>query len=688
MLYEKELRLIDSLQEIYQFSRILAPLLEKGREDFEQFSLSINKVLEKVSPFYSVAFSGPVNSGKSSILSSLIYEEMDPISPVGPSNETFAPMIISFSKHPKLFVQYFGIEIIHQIIEHLSSLEKTSQSAHEVAKYREILNILRKIPAVKAGDARGVMRAIDLKGERREKISRIIRDNVALSSGKNEVYGIYRVELGFPAKLLKELNNIRFVDLFGFGEPSPLINMKFTRFLSEETFDAVVYVFPDRSITADFENLFKIPKFLENIVKEGRLFLILNKADSYPDKNPKQWNSVIEDFRKTITRHMPILKKYIPTIPIFVMSAASISTELGRKDYKEIRSNSIKSIRSLRSCFKELSLALDRKSSQLSIYFGTIFGLLDALEIIINVVENKLQLFEDKIPVLSSIIDKVSNRENEFIEMRSELLENFRKAVQDKLLKELADTDYEMANIDTSLAGLGEPKSLFRWMIDNSQKITVQIFLQFGTKIFEKLLNFIDQHIVEAYRGYVEWQDNAIKSELGELSHTSKELNPLSTTVTYVAKDILKILEDTAFNWTGKSLIERFSIWYLRERCEFNAERGQNISQIRQQINDNSIETFETFMKVFICEDPAVTPSFLSHICTSGEYTFWQQIKNRITKLDDLLAQQVHITKWKIGLFGDKEFFVVNRKAYDKAIHELRKVKNIAEDLILELTVE
>lgn len=666
----------------------MAPLLEKGREEFEQFISSINIVLEKVSPFYSVAFAGPVNSGKSTVLSSLLYEEMDPISPVGPSNETFAPMIISFSKHPKFFVQYFGIEIIQNIIEHLSSLERISQSAHEIAKYKDILNILRKIPAVKAGEARGVMCAIDLKGKRREQISRIIRDNVALSSGKNEVYGIYRVELSFPAKLLKDLNNIRFVDLFGFGEPSPLVNMKFTRFLSEETFDAVTYVFPDRSITADFENLFKIPNFLKNIVDQGRLFLVLNKADAYPDKNPKQWNLVIQEFRKTIVKHMPILKRYIAKIPIFIMSAASISTELVRKDYKEIRNESIKNIRALRSCFKDLSLSLSRKSSQLSIYFGTIFDLLDGLEVIINIVENKLELFEEKIPALSAIIDKISKKENSFTEMRTEILESFRKTLEDELLKELAEINYDNIVIDTSTADLGEPKSLFRWMIDNSQKVTVQIYLEFGTKVIGKLLNFIDQHIIEAYRDYVIWQDDVIKSELGALSHTSKIMNPLSTTVSYVAKDILSTFGDTVFNLTGKSLIDRFSIWYLRDRCKFDSGRGQNIAQIKEQIIDYSKETFEVFMQVFLCEDPLKSPSFLSHICTSGEETFWQQIKDHITKLDDLLAQQVQITKWKIGLFGDKEFFISNRKAYDKSIVDLRKIKSMAEDLILELTID
>ena len=132
--YEIELQLVDSLQDINRLIKILAPLFEKGREEFDQLSSSINHVLERVSPSYTVAFAGPVNSGKSTVLSSLLREDKDPITPSGPSNETFAPMIIDYSKHPMLLVQYFGVDIINQILRHLSDLEKHGESAHEVAK--------------------------------------------------------------------------------------------------------------------------------------------------------------------------------------------------------------------------------------------------------------------------------------------------------------------------------------------------------------------------------------------------------------------------------------------------------------------------------------------------------------------------------------------------------------------------
>lgn len=297
MKYEKSLELADSLFEIQRLIRLIEPLIDEGKDDFNTFSKSLDSILDKIFPTYSVAFTGPVNSGKSTLLSSLLQEAGDhPIASIGPSNETFAPMIIGYGKQASLLVRYFSIEILQKINHHLESLEKRGEPRHEIAQYRELRNTLQKIEPVIASDTNGgILRKIDLTGKTRSEVLHIVKDHIAQSSASLDVYGVYKIELTYPGAILKELNNARFIDLFGFGEPNPLINMKYTRFISEQTIDAIVYVFPDRAVTEDFYRLFEIPMFLEEIVAKNRLFIILNKADAYTDVGPTGWNRVAQE---------------------------------------------------------------------------------------------------------------------------------------------------------------------------------------------------------------------------------------------------------------------------------------------------------------------------------------------------------------------------------------------------------
>jgi len=93
MKYQQSLELADSLFEIQRLTRLLEPLIEEGQEAFDKFSESLDNILLNVFPTYTVALAGPVNSGKSTLLSSLLQEAGDhPIASIGPSNETFAPM--------------------------------------------------------------------------------------------------------------------------------------------------------------------------------------------------------------------------------------------------------------------------------------------------------------------------------------------------------------------------------------------------------------------------------------------------------------------------------------------------------------------------------------------------------------------------------------------------------------------
>lgn len=90
-------------------------------------------------------------------------------------------------------------------------------------------------------------------------------------------------------------------------------------------------------------------------------------------------------------------------------------------------------------------------------------------------------------------------------------------------------------------------------------------------------------------------------------------------------------------------------------------------------------------MKVFVCEDSKVRSSFLSHICTAGEPTYWGHVKSHIAKLDEVLASQVEITKWRLGLYQNKIFFVSHRREFSQYVRELLSKKESTQALVVEL---
>ena len=214
MKYERTLQLTELLQEIQRLSRLLQPLIEEGRDEFDRFSGQLDSVLSNVFPTYTVAFAGPVNSGKSTLLSSLLREGGEsPIASIGPSNETFAPMVISYGKSPSLLVYYFSVEILERINHHLESLEQRGEPRHEIALYKHLRNTLKGIEAVIASDVdEGIIRKIDLSRKKRQEVINIIRDHIAQSSKRSDVYGVYKVDLAYPGKILQDLNHARFVD--------------------------------------------------------------------------------------------------------------------------------------------------------------------------------------------------------------------------------------------------------------------------------------------------------------------------------------------------------------------------------------------------------------------------------------------------------------------------------------------
>ena len=690
MKYEKALELADSLFEIQRLTRLLEPLIEDGKQEFDEFRGTLDSILARIFPTYTIAFAGPVNSGKSTLLSSLLREGGGhPISSIGPSNETFAPMTISYSKTASLLVRYFSIETLQKIDEYLRTLEAQGEAKHKIALYRDLRNTLQKIQAVTASEPDGgIVRKIDLSEKARSEILRIVRNHIAQSSGKKEVYGVYEVELAYPGKILRDLNNAKFVDLFGFGEPNPLINMKYTRFISEVELDIVVYVFPDRSVTEDFYQLFEINGFLEKIVSKGQLFLVLNKADAYTDiTSPHRWNIVIDEFKKVLIKHVPVLKRYLGSIPIFVLSAASIDGRIAHKNEKAIREVSLQALYRLRDNLRHLSKRLERSSSDPSIYLSSIFDLLETLDLFAVGAEDTLAKIERRLPELGRLIDSISRNERTFDKRKSGILDSFRSSLQNELEAQLKQLDYKrIVRLVPSFFDSGNPNSLFRTMVDSAHKCVLKVYSEALRTIFEHLNTFTDRHLIAAYREYVSMQDDAIQKEFARLLFTSSpRRRPLSTTVEYGAKDLLHISEAISVQYSGKELLSRFAAWFLRERCIFDAERGQSFDEIHSQIVENVQKTIETFMLVFVCEEPRVSASYISHICPAGETTYWKSVHQHISKLDEILATQVQISKWRLGLYQNKVFFVSNKKEFNLYVKELLEKKDSTQKLILEL---
>ena len=88
MKHKSALKLTDTLLEIQRILTVLNPLINVGRDEFKEFSNSLDNILSQIFPTYNVAIVGPVGSGKSTLLTSLIKESgKHPISSINPSNE-------------------------------------------------------------------------------------------------------------------------------------------------------------------------------------------------------------------------------------------------------------------------------------------------------------------------------------------------------------------------------------------------------------------------------------------------------------------------------------------------------------------------------------------------------------------------------------------------------------------------
>lgn len=691
MQYIQAIKLTDLLLDIQGLMKVLKPLIEYGQEEFEEFCAKLDNILKNIFPTCTVAFAGPVSSGKSTVLSSLLQQSgkqgQNPIASISPSNETFAPMTITYGEHATLVARYFSIDILNQIQNHLKSLEQNGVKKHLIAQYRDLSNRLLKVGAVLAGEmGREVVRRIDLDGKQRGEILDTIRKHIALSSKSDDVYGVYKAELTYPGDILKELRNVRFIDLYGFGEPSPLISIKYARFLSDEHIDVVVYVFPDRSITEDFNKLFDMPSFLEEIVSKARLFIALNKADAYTDIGPGQWDKAVKQFKDTLVNHTPILRPYMNRIPIFVLSAASIDGKIEHSKVKEIRQQSLHSLQSLRDKVRNLSNQIQLTSSDPSIYLGNLFELLSSLDVLARSVEINLQRVEERIPAISKLVDEMTRQHTNFTDERKILLNNFRSTLKEKLIKYLNSLDYDgLIAPNTIGAPFGHSKHLFRWMLDTAGTSGEKIFQKDLSNIFKNIGKYVDEQLLRAYREYVSIQDNSVQTELKHLSgRTRTSIKPFSVTVDFTAKNLLQFSKDYNFHEAAKTSFNSFLFWYLRNQGKWDAERNTQPTDAKKQIVENIQKSIEIFMRVFIVEDSECS-SFLPHICVGGEPTYWRQLSTHIKKLDELLNDQIQISKWKFGLYQNKRFFVSHRPEYQETVRILIAKKNAVEAMIVEL---
>lgn len=682
--------LTEHLSEIQRITTVLGPLIEDGREGFSEFTDELQRILEKIFPTYTIAVVGPVGSGKSTVLSGLLREGgAHPIASISPSNETFAPMTIAHGPRAGLVVRFFSVEVLEDIQSHLGRLERQADQPHLVALYREAKKRLLRVGAVHAGTrGREVVKRIDLEGLHRQALVDTVRNHVAQSSNSDDVYGIYKAELTYPGETLAKLRHVRFIDLFGFGEPSPLVKIKYDRFVSEEEIDAVVYVLPDRSVTEEFNNLFSIPAFLDEIVAKRRLFLVLNKADAYTDKGPSQWDKIIDEFRQTLARHSPVLKRYVSQIPIFVLSAASIDRAASSpmQVKQEVRDRSLESLHSLRDRIKELSRELERTSSDPSIYLGSIFELLSSLDVLAKTAQISLDRLERRIPEIKKLVDDISRKQSEFDARGDARIQSFRQHVEEVVSERLRAVDYDPLVAAQMLApSLGDPRALFRTMLACAQGAAETAFSKHCSQIIRDLGKFVDSHLLAAYREYVSLQDQAAFSELQELdSDASMQIQPLSATVQQSSKDFVSFSSKPAMHMGARGMFQRFVNWYLHERCQWDSNRYLSSREAKEQIVRYVQAAVETFMLTYTCEDQSLQ-AYTAQLCVGGTSTFWRSLVSHVQRLDNILSDQVRISKWKFGLFQNKRFFVSNKPAYQETLRQLIAQKVATEELILEL---
>jgi len=688
--HNKALELVEALQEIQRLTAVLLPLIEEGQEEAATFDAELTSLLARISPTWTVAIAGPVNSGKSTLLSSLLREfGRHPIAAISPTNETFAPMTVGYGAQASILVSYFGIEVVRRIEELLGSYEAEGDAA-QVAQYREVRNRLRRIEEVLAGtEDREVVKRIPLGNLPRHQIAEELRRHIALSAGTDDVYGIYKVDLTFPGETLESLRQLRFIDLYGFGEPSPLINIKYTRFVSEEQIDALIYVFPDRAVTQDFYRLFDLPHFLDEIVKTGRFFVVLNKADAYPERTASvtQWGSVADQFRQTLRTHVPILGRYVDRLPVLVMSAAAIDGEIQHTQAADIRRESRNSLVTLRDHLSRLSSDLAGRAAEVTIYLTGLFDLLSALDVLAQRVALNLEALEKRIPAIAQVIDQIARREEDFGGGRQERLESFRAAVAMRVEELLSAVDYKPLLKEAEIrAAQGDPKRLFRAMLAAGIDCAGAAFVKHIAVAILNVARFADEELLRAFREYCLLQDAAALHELQEIGGAPQHtIQPLSVTVEHGARNFLQLANNVSLYMSAKAMFDRFVAWYLRQRCQWDAARGRPLDAIKNEVLANVKQAVETFARVYIFEDPKTTGAYVGQICVGGEKTFWRALVEHIDQLEEILGDQVRIARWKLGLYQSRRVFVSQKAGYLETRDELLARKAIAEQLIVSM---
>jgi hypothetical protein len=214
----------------------------------------------------------------------------------------------------------------------------------------------------------------------------------------------------------------------------------------------------------------------------------------------------------------------------------------------------------------------------------------------------------------------------ELHDLTSSVMLLLRRPLEENVVNELDQIDYQgLLVFDTTQLELGDPRRLFRWMLDQTQAGAKTIFLRVLTRILERLGTFVDDTLLTAYREYVARQDESTLAEMAEISGSaSPTVRSLGTTVEGAAREFVKFSRNPNLHTGVRQAFERFVGWYVRNRCKWNAERGQNVSQVRAQIIDHLSAAVDIFSRAYVFEAADVV-GYLPHIAVGGEPTLWAQ---------------------------------------------------------------
>ena len=676
--------LMDSLREIQRLTTAVGALLDEGLEQYEQFKKDFDAVLDRMAPRATVAVVGPVSSGKSTILSILLQQAgTNPIAAVNAANESAAPLIFSYALVPRLTVSYFSVAVLQQIDKRLDM----------TALYKDIRARLLRIDAVRAGRAdQPVVEMFNLEGKTRHQMAEIVHTYTAQSSPRPEVDGVYKAELSYPNPVLADMPAIRLVDMSGFGEPNPLTEIKFTRFASEERLDAILYVSPGQAVTDDFHRLFELPGFVDAIVARRRLFIVLNKADSYPGVKPSGWGKVRADFRKTVARVIPAMRGLQDDIPLYVMSAASIDqmNVALRQDGTDLRRESGKALNELRSEIGRMAESIQADSGDPALHFGQLFDILGALEALSEGVERSISQIESRLPGLAKSIDELASRKALFDGGETGRLDGLRALMRARVTSVLGDIDYEnYLKEDTVDLVIGDPSSLYRWMNRTALATAIAVLQRQLLPGISHVVDEVNNDIQSAYGAYAREQDQIAKEQSDAIQapgvQRRQPILPLWLTIEQFSRELPRLSRQPAAQFRTQAMFTRFLNWYFQQRCTWDAARGQSLRQVRDVLLRNAQAGVEAFAVEYFCCGAASPGVLRAQVCTGGEVSFWDDLEGHVHQLEELLAEQVRLTAWKFSLYEDRKYFVSRRPDYERISNELRHARVIAEQKIVDL---